>query len=137
MQTFLISNAKFMEMCDVLKEKTYYNPGGAMLTIEDEVRNGLGNISSVVNTTIVMPGNHLLDFMREQYEPGQSLHQILIIVGTLRQAYITTCLQYMEDTWPESGQSTVDILDCLIQTRSSYSIYNEPSARRFDSADLT
>ena len=101
----IFGNATFVEICGALKENTYYNRGGAMLSIKDEVLNGLGDTSSIVDATITMPGNQILESMQEQYEPGQSLHQILVLVGTPRQAYMTTCLQYMEEIWPESGPS--------------------------------
>ena len=136
MHRFLISNDQFREICADLKEKTYYNQGVAMLSIKDEVFNGLGDTSSVVDAEIAMPGNQMLDFMQEQYEPGQSLHQVLLLVGTPRQAYTTTCLQYMEETWPESGRLTVDILNSVMQAGSSYSSYSPSLVRRSCFTDL-
>jgi len=118
-KAFLVSNAGFATLCHDLRELTYYNARGIMQTISDEALQNINFQPRTVDATILIPNWDIVEVMKDQYEPGQSLAQTLMIVGTGKKAYKAPCLEYMKLEWPELGESTLDALEVFL-TKGTY-----------------
>lgn len=90
-----------------------------METIKEEVFDKTVHSQTTLDSNIVARfndfGGGVFQFMQDQYEEGQSLAQMLVLVGTAEQAYTVPCLKYMRDTWPRSGQATLEFLDTALR----------------------
>lgn len=113
-KSFLTSNPAFVRFREDLQEKIYYSTGGIMQTIEKEVLDNIEPTSSTIDATLVVCEWEITELLEDQYKRGQSLAQMLLITGTAKQAYAVPCIKYMQNTWPASGQSTLDALDIAL-----------------------
>ena len=52
--------------------------------------------------------------MKDQFEAGQSLDQVLLIIGTSTEAFVVPCMEYMQKVWPKTGQSTLHALEVVL-----------------------
>ena len=89
-----LTRISITEMCLDLKERIYYGTGAVLQAIKDEI---LGNVDSSKDIDIVINvhGWDVVDFMKDQHENNRSLAEILVIVGTAKQAYVAPCWKYM------------------------------------------
>ena len=68
-----------------------------MQSIEDRMVARLLETNSRGTISLHFPGSEMVAFMKDQYEPCQSLGQILLIVGTATEVLAAPCLQYMQE----------------------------------------
>lgn len=73
-----------------------------------------GNNALMTDTRLQIPQWTIVDYIKDQYEPGESLAKVLVIVGTATQAYCAPCLKYMQETWPKSGPLTLEALQIAL-----------------------
>ena len=66
-------------------------------------------------------------YCREQLEKDIDFALLLMISGTAKSAYATTCGEYMERNWPKSGLETLRIL----QTAMRYGTYGKLLVNNF------
>ncbi|KAK3374364.1 hypothetical protein B0T24DRAFT_577334 [Lasiosphaeria ovina] len=57
------------------------------------------------------------EFLSREYTlpPYEALDRVLVLTGTTKQPWATTCKQYIETVWPDFGPSVLDILRLLLK----------------------
>jgi hypothetical protein len=59
---------------------------------------------------------NLLEFCEKELDGGQDLAQILTISGSGKEAFATTCENYINKFWPRNGARILDALQCAMKS---------------------
>jgi hypothetical protein len=62
----------------------------------------------------------LLKYIREELEAGQALNSTLVLSGTTKNAYATSCTNYLHKFWPETGALLLSTLENVLNATYSW-----------------
>ena len=118
-ESFLVSNSPFERLQEDLKERIYYDTGAVMQDIDNVV------VSNMPSTSLRSHARFMVEWklsqcLNDQYGKEESIENVLLLVGTDKQAYTTRCSTYLEHTWPLTGSSTLRAINTTLK-EGSYS----------------
>ncbi|KAF2230905.1 hypothetical protein EV356DRAFT_579648 [Viridothelium virens] len=76
---------------------------------------------------------HLLAFVQEQNYPGlphEAIGKAITLTGSVDDAQALTCEQYMQQTWPSSGQYVLSLVKDIMQREGRFSVQSLPNGTR-------
>ena len=89
-----------------------------MDSIKDTVISLLGSNGRKLKVVIQW---EVLRCLHEQYDSNPDLHNLMVIAGEPCKAWTTTCSDYFDNTWPETGASNLTVLADLLSKTSQAS----------------
>ena len=89
-----------------------------MDSIKDTVISLLGSNGRKLKVVIQW---EVLQCLHEQYDSNSALHNLVVIAGEPCKAWTTTCSEYFDNTWPETGASNLTVLADLLSKTSQAS----------------
>ena len=113
-KAFILSSKAFKNMRWALH---WFLQPNVSETVSEEMMPELG--SEEPHTVTFYLRWNLLRFCEEELEGNSKLATVLTVTGSGRFAYATTCQQYVDQYWPETGQLVLKLLESAMHRRTS------------------